>query len=83
MERHCTPFLTSNLETCFPFNRDSGQVEVVLRVAAAQYAIQEVQQSVVTLVESGSVGGVAVVNTSATIQENRKLTIFATSHAFL
>ncbi|XP_035660178.1 serine-rich adhesin for platelets-like [Branchiostoma floridae] len=48
----------------------SGQVEVVLRIAATEYAIKEAQQSVITQVRTGNLGGLAVVNTSAIIKKD-------------
>ncbi|KAI8502367.1 hypothetical protein Bbelb_199550 [Branchiostoma belcheri] len=48
----------------------SGQVEVVLRLAATDYAIKAAQQSVITQVQTGNLGGLAVVNTSAVIKKD-------------
>ncbi|CAH1248267.1 TECTA [Branchiostoma lanceolatum] len=48
----------------------SGQVEVVLRLAATDYAIKTAQQSVITQVRTGNLGGLAVVNTSAVIKKD-------------
>ncbi|KAI8484554.1 hypothetical protein Bbelb_376610, partial [Branchiostoma belcheri] len=48
----------------------SGQVEVVLRLAATDYAIKAAQQSVITQVQTGNLGGLAVVNTSALIKKD-------------
>ncbi|XP_066269379.1 serine-rich adhesin for platelets-like [Branchiostoma lanceolatum] len=48
----------------------SGQVEVVLRLAATDYAIKAAQQSVITQVRTGNLGGLAVVNTSAVIKKD-------------
>ncbi|XP_066269380.1 streptococcal hemagglutinin-like [Branchiostoma lanceolatum] len=48
----------------------SGKVEVILRVVAAQYALTQVQQNFVTLVQTGRIGTLDAISSSAIIKKD-------------